>query len=135
MILTKRLRDVKATDVFFLHLQNVVDQYKRERHINKTLNIHFFFSGRKKSKTMEFHRVGCDILQNTPTRERRKKRNEEEEEKKGRRDALVKSALSYITQKERKKERKKERCGASRKTPFGRSGRTSKSSRWTRVGR
>ena len=96
MILTKRLRDVKATDVFSSS-PTVVDQHKREReNINKTLNIHFFFQSEKKSKKMEFHRVGFDILQNTPTRERRKKRNEEEEEKKGRRGKKKETLTLYL---------------------------------------
>ena len=63
---------------------------------------------------MEFHRVGFDILQNTPTRERRKKRNEEEEEKKGRRGKKKETWTLYLkvrslNNSERKKERKKER--------------------------
>ena len=45
---------------------------------------------------MEFHRVGFDILQNTPTRERRKKRNEEEEEKKGRRGKKKETLTLYL---------------------------------------
>ena len=62
---------------------------------------------------MEFHRVGFDILQNTPTRERRKKRNEEEEEKKGRRGKKKRNETLHLKVRsllnsERKKERKKD---------------------------